>query len=100
MPQTVSISVVDPHSEIAATLIDELVAELTARYADRDDDEAASFNPADATVPRSAFLVATLAGEPVGCGAVRPKSGDVVEIKRMYVRKAARGPRRWARNSR
>jgi len=91
MPQAVSISAVNPHTEIAAMLIDELVAELTSRYADRNDDEAASFSPADATVPRSAFLLARLDGQPVGCGAIRPMSNDVVEIKRMYVRKAARG---------
>ncbi len=91
MPPTVAISALNPHSEIATTLIDELVAELTFRYRDREDDEASSFSPADATVPRSVFLVATLDGAPVGCGALRPLSQDVVEIKRMYVRKEARG---------
>ena len=58
---------------------------------DRDDNEAMSFNPRDATIPRSVFILATLDGVPVGCGAVRPISGEVVEIKRMYVREMARG---------
>ena len=91
MSQTISISAVDPHSEIAATLIDELLAELTSRYADREDDEATSFSPKDVTVPRSVFVVATLNGQPAGCGALRPINREVAEIKRMYVRKEARG---------
>ncbi len=91
MFNAVLISAVDPHSEIVATLINELVAELTHRYADSNDKEATSFSPADATVPRSAFIMATLDGEPVGCGVLRPVSDGVGEIKRMYVREAARG---------
>jgi GNAT superfamily N-acetyltransferase len=81
----------NPHSAIASVLIDELVSELSYRYADRDDDEASSFSPGDVTVPRSVFVVARLDGVPVGCGALRPKTDSVVEIKRMYVRKEARG---------
>jgi GNAT superfamily N-acetyltransferase len=87
----ISVRPENPHSAIATMLITELVDELTRRYADRGDDEASSFNPADATVPRSIFLIATLDGEPAGCGALRPFSETVVEIKRMYVREPARG---------
>jgi GNAT superfamily N-acetyltransferase len=46
------------------------------------------------TPPRGAFLVARLAGEPVGCGGVRRVPGapaDVAEIKRMYTVPAVRG---------
>ena len=91
MDSRICVEPVDPYSETATILIDELVAELSRRYADRSDDEASSFNPADVTVPRSIFLVATLDGEPVGCGALRPASDTVVEIKRMYVREQGRG---------
>ena len=87
----ISVQPADPHGEVATALISELVAELGSRYADRPDDEASSFSPADVTVPRSIFVVAILDGEPVGCGALRPKDEDVVEIKRMYVREKARG---------
>jgi putative acetyltransferase len=91
MDPRLSVQPVDPHGEVATILIAELVAELSHRYADRGDDEAASFHPSDVTVPRSVFLVATLEGEPVGCGALRPVTEETVEIKRMYVREKARG---------
>jgi putative acetyltransferase len=87
----ISVTREDPHGAVATALITELVAELSSRYSDRDDDEAGSFSPADVTVPRSVFVVATLDGVPVGCGALRPKNETVVEIKRMYVRPEARG---------
>jgi GNAT superfamily N-acetyltransferase len=87
----ISVQAVDPHGEAPTVLIAELIAELDRRYADRIDDEAHSFHPAQATVPRSIFLIATFDGEPVGCGALRPFTTDVVEIKRMYVREASRG---------
>ena len=87
----ISVQREDPHSAIAAKLIAELIAELSSRYADREDDEASSFHPADATVPRGAFVIATLDGRPVGCGALRPMTDEVAEIKRMYVHPDARG---------
>jgi putative acetyltransferase len=86
----ISIRREDPYSELATTLLAEMVAELDARYPDRDDDEASSFSPADVTGPRGAFIVATLDGEPVGCGALRPMTPEAAEMKRMYVREQAR----------
>ncbi|MGE0443674.1 MAG: GNAT family N-acetyltransferase [Vicinamibacterales bacterium] len=37
------------------------------------------------------FLIAYDKGGPLGCGALRPLEGDIVEIKRMFVRPEARG---------
>ena len=54
---------------------------------------AAPFLPNEIAGPRTGFVIAWLAGEPVGCGAWRPFSDaepGVVEIKRMYVEPALR----------
>jgi putative acetyltransferase len=85
MAPRISIQKEDPHSEAAARLIGELSAELARLYFDMGDDGSASFKPADASGPRSAFVVATLDAQPVGCGALRPMTDAVAEIKRMYV---------------
>lgn len=78
----------DPTPPDALELIRRLSAELAARY-DFADDGSGAFRPADAQVPRSAFVVARLDGRPVGCGALRPmeEAGfeDSAEIERMYV---------------
>jgi DNA-binding MarR family transcriptional regulator/ribosomal protein S18 acetylase RimI-like enzyme len=54
-----------------------------ARSISADDDEL--------TPPAGLFLVATLRGEPVGCGALKFHDGAPTEIKRMWVASAARG---------
>jgi GNAT superfamily N-acetyltransferase len=79
----------DPFSETAAQLANELSLELGARYGE----EGGAFvhQPAQFAVERAVFLVARLDGVPVGCGALRPYTAETVEIKRMYVRPAARG---------
>ena len=48
---------------------------------------------ADDVTPGSvvAFLVLSLDGDPVGCGAVRKLTDDEAELKRMFVRPSARG---------
>jgi GNAT superfamily N-acetyltransferase len=74
----------------AAELIGELNDELSARYPE----EGANHFRLDAgeVAPgRGAFFVAYVDGEAMGCGAVRKLEDGVVEIKRMYVRPAARG---------
>ena len=80
----------DVTSALALGLITELNAELTATYPEPG---ATHFrlDPADVSESSGAFLVAFLAGEPVGCGAVRRLDAETAEIKRMYVRASLRG---------
>lgn len=80
------------HTPIAQQLILALNAELESRYPE----EGANFfrlDPDEVVEGRGGFFVAYLAGEPVGCGAIRGVEPGVVEIKRMYVAPRARGQR-------
>ena len=86
----------------AQALVDALMSDLHERYS-RDGPGAGdapeiaqlwAVRTDQVTPPRGVFLVARLAGEPVGCGAVRRVLGepeDVAEIKRMYTAPVARG---------
>lgn len=47
--------------------------------------------PEELTASGAAFLVARIAGRPVGCGAIRPLRPGVAEVKRMFVVQEARG---------
>ncbi len=78
------------HSGAARTLVDAALADLVARYGFTDPTTLA---PADFEPPLGEFLVAWLAGEPVGCGGWRAYRGSphVAEIKRMYTVPAVRG---------
>ena len=72
----------------AAQLIEELNADIMATHAAGNHFWTLT---ADDVAPGSgAFLVVRLDGEPIGCGAVRKLSEDEAELKRMYVRPAAR----------
>jgi len=93
---TFTIERFDILSHTARTLIEALNAELSSRYPE---DGATHFrlNAEEVAEGRGAFLVASRAGKPVGCGAVRRIEGHTGEIKRMYVspseRRRGRG---WA----
>lgn len=89
----VSISVEPFDGPVAAPLLEELEAELDARYGDSDIPPPVH-RPADYAPPTGVFVVARIDGEPVGCGAVKrgPAEG-VGEVKRMYVAPRARGRR-------
>ena len=86
----VSVRRVELDSLLAQGLIRELNAELKQRYPEPG---ATHFRlEADEVAEgRGAFLVAFKGDEPAGCGAVRRIGEDTAEIKRMYVRSAARG---------
>lgn len=74
----------DPGTPDAIALIDELSAALAAITGDSG---RSSFDPDDVRVARARFVVARNAdGQAVGCGAIRPLSDDIAEVKRMFSR--------------
>jgi putative acetyltransferase len=76
----------DPIGETARKLIHDLCTEMSQRYGT----PPSPFSPAEAAAPRTAFLVARLDGQPVGCGAIRRIDDATAEVKRMYVAPAGR----------
>ena len=86
---SITVTTENPFDAICIELVRELSAELGPLYGT---DGTALFSPEDVTIPRAAFVVAWLNGEAVGCGALRPMDDETIaEVKRMYVRPAARG---------
>jgi putative acetyltransferase len=77
---------------LARALIEELNAELLRRYPE---DGANHFrlDPEEVAPGQGVFVVAFLGEEPVGCAALRRLDTTRGEVKRMYVRPAARGQR-------
>jgi DNA-binding MarR family transcriptional regulator/GNAT superfamily N-acetyltransferase len=88
----VDIDAVDPARPAAQHCLQEYFAELDRRF-DAGFDPALSSSPdLDAMRPPAGlFLVATLRGEPVGCGGLRFHRDAPAEIKRMWVARSARG---------
>jgi len=82
----------DPRRPAARACLQAYFSELADRF-DRGFDPARSISAGDAelTPPAGLLLVATLHGEPVGCGAVKLHGTGPAEIKRMWVSPAARG---------
>ncbi len=75
-----------PDDDVRA-LVAELEAELAAEYTD---EQRHGLDVAGLFAPHVRFFVARTGGEPVGCGGVALFPG-YAEVKRMYVRPAARG---------
>ncbi len=79
----------DPLGPEAVQLLSEMRTEALRRYSDVLDPSAPP--PVnDPLVPRSAFLIARLGGQPVGCAALRPLDGETGEVRRMYVAPSVR----------
>jgi GNAT superfamily N-acetyltransferase len=83
-----TIEAADPHGEDATRLSALLSAELGARYGGEGE---GGYHPDQVCVPGAVFVIARLDGRPVGCGALRPLTAEVGEIKRMYVDPTVRG---------
>ena len=82
----------DPTDPDARRCLRAYVEELSGRF-DGGFDPARSISAADHEMipPAGLFLVATLYGEPAGCGALKFHPGAPAEIKRMWVAPAVRG---------
>jgi DNA-binding MarR family transcriptional regulator/GNAT superfamily N-acetyltransferase len=83
---------VDPDDPRARSCLQAYVAELERRFPDGfDPGRSISASPDELRPPAGVMLLATLDGEPVGCGAVKFHGDGPSEIKRMWVAPAARG---------
>jgi GNAT superfamily N-acetyltransferase len=76
---------------VARAIMTDALADLAARYGGSGDDT--PIGPAQFASPAGDFLVAYVAGTPVGCGGWRTRCDDAeaAEIKRMYTAPAWRG---------
>lgn len=89
MQPTLVIEAADPLGDAALSLLHEAALEARALYPEH----FASDSPLPTNVPtppRGVYIVATLAGAPVGCGALRPIDHAAAEVRRMYVLRSAR----------
>lgn len=88
----VRIERVHPGERSARWCVSRYFAELDRRF-DRGFDPGESISAGDEELvpPRGVFLVASIDGEPVACGAVKTVTADVGSVKRMWVAETARG---------
>ena len=88
----VQVTECDPRHPDARFCLQAYLDELSRRF-DGGFDPALSLSAADSelTPPAGLFLLATLHGEPAGCGALKFHRDAPAEVKRMWVAPAARG---------
>jgi DNA-binding MarR family transcriptional regulator/GNAT superfamily N-acetyltransferase len=81
-----------PADRSARWCVSQYYAELGKRF-ESGFDPSASISAADDELlpPRGVFLVASIDGEPVACGAVKTVTADIGSVKRMWVAGSARG---------
>src|SRR5262249_19092601 len=83
---------VDPEHPHARHCLRAYVAELDRRFdAGFDPRRSISAAAAELRPPAGLFLVATLRGQPIGCGALKFHGREPTEVKRMWVADSARG---------
>ena len=86
---TIRVAFEDPAGAEARALVAELSALLETLTGATGQ---ASFDPDDVRPPRAGFALARDAqGHALGCGALRPMTGDCAELKRMFARPGTRG---------
>jgi DNA-binding MarR family transcriptional regulator/ribosomal protein S18 acetylase RimI-like enzyme len=88
----VELETVDPGSRDAQHCLECYYAELARRFAGGfDPAESNCDDRAELRPPGGVFVVASLRGDPVGCGGLRLHGREPAELKRMWVDEAARG---------
>jgi DNA-binding MarR family transcriptional regulator/N-acetylglutamate synthase-like GNAT family acetyltransferase len=88
----VEIDVVDPADPRGQHCLEAYFAELDQRFdTGFDVTRAVPLSLDEMRPPAGVFCLATLRGEPIGCGALKVRPGQPTEIKRMWVDPAARG---------
>ncbi|HEU5419825.1 MAG TPA: MarR family winged helix-turn-helix transcriptional regulator [Streptosporangiaceae bacterium] len=88
----VRVEVTDPRDPGARYCVRSYFRELAARFEGGFDPESSiPASDAQLTPPAGLLLVATLHGEPVGCGALKFRDGGPADIKRMWVAGTVRG---------
>ena len=87
----VEVSVRDPGHPDARSCLRAYFAEIDRRFDGGFDPARSLMGDEDLTPPAGLFLVASLHGEPVGCGGIRFHPDKPAYIKRMWVSPAVRG---------
>ncbi len=88
----VQVTAMDPRRPEARRCIQAYVSELARRFdGGFDPDRSIPADDDDLTPPAGLLLVATLHGDPVGCGALKLHTEGWAEVKRMWVSPTVRG---------
>jgi DNA-binding MarR family transcriptional regulator/GNAT superfamily N-acetyltransferase len=88
----IQIGACDPRDPDARRAVRAYVTELADRFEGGFDPAfSISATEAEMSPPAGLFLLATLRGEPVGCGALKFHPGAPAEVKRMWVDRSVRG---------
>ncbi|SHG55926.1 GNAT family N-acetyltransferase [Flavobacterium johnsoniae] len=81
MTEDISIKVINPDDEKAASILEELSANLYLRFGSDGKNSLTDWQNNNA---KFVFVAAELNNEIIGCGAIRPIEGNIGEVKRMY----------------
>ena len=88
----IDVAVVDPVDPMATHCLRHYFAELDDRFhSGFAPDVSLPADPAELRLPEGLFLLATIRGQPIGCGALKFHGDQPTELKRMWVAPTARG---------